>query len=268
MSVDPFKTLPSLIAITETSLSVMYLAATELEYVEGSARASETEQFLAERGYDAAPIEAGRPSLFVDREGLVGRSGTALENAQPLDAPRLVTSTLSLADGVRLLRELPYYFVMEGDRLAGIVTRADLQRQAVSMVLLGFILASEVGMNALIQARLGDGWMDHLGGNWATEVERLYQERVRSNAELTRLDCLMLHQRLSLLGKSPDVCSELGHGSKTSFAKWARTLTDLRDTLAHGGGLLHARPDPVQAIELFDEARSFAERVWRLADPA
>ena len=41
----------------------------------------------------------------------------------------------------------------------------------------------------------------------------------------------------------------------------------IRDTLAHGGGLLHARPDPVEAIQLLNDVRGFAEKVWTLADP-
>jgi hypothetical protein len=264
---DPFRTLPSLIEIAERSLTVDQLAETDLRYVESTASAADAEAFLSQSGFDAAPIAAPRPGLYVDHAELIGKRGAVLDHARPLDAPHLVSSALSLADGVRLLSELPYYFVLEGDQLAGVVTRADLQRQAVSMVLLGFILASEVGMNLLIEDRLEEGWVDSLSGNAPEEVERIYQERVRTNAEISRLDCLMLHQRLSLLGKSRETCRDLGFSSKKAYARWASTMTRLRDTLAHGGGLLHARPDPVEAIQLFDEVRRFAERVWALAEP-
>jgi CBS domain len=266
VATDPFASLPSLIAIGETSLSVTYLAATDLGYIDGSTSAADAHAFLAKNGFDAAPIADARPSLFVDRRDLVGQSGIVLEHTRPLDAPHLVTSSFSLADGVRMLHELPYYFVIERDRLAGIVTRADLQRQTVSMVLLAFILTSEVGMNALIEARLGPDWTDHLGVKWEAEVDRLFQERLRSNAEISRLDCLLLHQRLSLLGKAPHLCLDLGFTTNRSFARWTRTLTKLRDTLAHGGGLLHARPDPVEAIDLFGEVRTFTEAVWGLTE--
>lgn len=267
MSKDPFRTLPSLVSIAERLLTVDQLAETELRSIDGSSSAEDAEAFLSRNGFDAAPIAATRPSLYVDRSDLAGKTGSVLEHTHSLDAPHLVSSALSLADGVRLLSELPYYFVLEGDHLVGIVTRADLQRQAVSMVLLGFILASEIGMNLLIEERLGNDWMNQLGGDRAQEVERLYQERVKANVEISRLDCLMLHQRLSLLGKSPGLCVDLGFDTKRSYAQWAKSVTRLRDTLAHGGGLLHVRPDPVEAIQLFDEVRGFAERIWALADP-
>ena len=267
MTRDPFKTLPSLISIAERALTVDHLSAPDLEYINGSTKAAEAESFLARNGYDAAPVEATRPALYVDREDLVGGRGTVLDHARSLDAPLLVSSALSLADGVLLLRELRYYFVLEGDQLIGIVTRADLQRQAVSMVLLGFILASEVGMNILIEDQLGSDWIDSLGGEKAQEVELLYEERVRANAEISRLECLMLHQRLSLIGKSPESFTALGFSSMRAYTGWAKTITRLRDTLAHGGGLLHAQREPEEAIRLFDDVRRFAERVWELAMP-
>jgi CBS domain-containing protein len=263
---DTFRTLPSLVEIAESSLTVRQLAATELTYVSGSMSVVDAAELLSTNKFDAAPIAAARPGLYVDYTDLTGRTGIVSEHARPLDATRLVSTTLSLADGVRLLSRLPYYFVLEGDDLAGIVTRADLQRQAVAIVLLGFILGSEIAMNIVIRDRLGSEWIDGLGEEAAAEVELLYQARVQANAEISPLDCLMLHHRLALLGKAPGVCSDLGYESKRGFASWAKSLTRLRDTLAHGGGLLHALADPVEAIELFDDVRLFAERVWGVAD--
>jgi hypothetical protein len=52
-------------------------------------------------------------------------------------------------------------------------------------------------------------------------------------------------------------------GELSHFHK--RPLVRLRDNLAHGGGLLQAESDPVRAIELFEDVRSFAERIWGLA---
>jgi hypothetical protein len=263
---DPYQTLPSLIAISERSLSVEHLAEAKLEFVDASMSAAEAEAFLSGKGYDAAPIAGPPPARFVIHDDLIDQQGSVLDRGRPLDAQHLVSSELSLADGVRLLEALPIYFVLRANSLAGIVTRADLQRQAVSLVLLGFIFASEAAMNILIVADLGDDWMDKLSGEWKSQVDRLYQERVRSNVEISPIDCLMLHQRLSLVGLSQRVCDELGFPSKRSWAKWAGELTRLRDGLAHGGGLLHACPDPLGAIKLFGDVRSFAERIWDLAE--
>ncbi len=75
----------------------------------------------------------------------------------------------------------------------------------------------------------------------------------------------MLHDRLQLLGKCDRVVPELGYASGKQFKKWKERLVNLRDNLAHGGGLLHAEPNPIDAIGLFEDVRSFAERIWELA---
>lgn len=77
--------------------------------------------------------------------------------------------------------------------------------------------------------------------------------------------CLVLHDRLRLLAKCDRVVTQLGFTSVKQFKDWKERLVNLRDNLAHGGGLLHAEADPVSAIELFEDVRSFAERIWELA---
>lgn len=76
---------------------------------------------------------------------------------------------------------------------------------------------------------------------------------------------MRLHDRLRLLAKCYRVVSELGFASGKQFRCWKKRLVNLRDNLAHGGGLLHAESDPVDAIELFEDVRSFAETIWELA---
>lgn len=125
------------------------------------------------------------------------------EVAPPIDAEYLVTSTLSLADGVALLLERPFFFVLDRRALVGIVTRADLQRPAVSMVVFSFVLAGEVAMNRIIDDRLGPGCFDKLGEKARADLEALFEQRVRTNTEITKLDCLSLSQRLRLLEKCP-----------------------------------------------------------------
>jgi CBS domain-containing protein len=265
LSVAAFEPLPSLIEVAENALTVMHLAAEDLAYVEPDQRPDDALAFLEANGFDAAPVAGDRPDSFVDVVSLRVGAATVEECARSLDAPVLVTSTLGLADGVRLLGEQPYFFVIDGHDLAGIVTRADLQRQSVSMVVLSMILASEMGMNRLIPRYLSEEWMSRLPDESALGLLTMYERRVLANAEISHLDCLMLHQRLDLLRESEDLMLALGGTSRSAFKTWKKRLVALRDVLAHGGGLLHAESDPVRAIDLFDRVRGFAERVWEVA---
>ena len=87
--------------------------------------------------------------------------------------------------------------------------------------------------------------------------------RLKTNTQVAKLNCVMTHDLLALLQKCPGVVDQLGF-TKTRYRKWKERLRVLRDTLAHGGGLLHAEPDPLGAIQLFEDVRSFAEKTTNL----
>jgi hypothetical protein len=265
---DGEQRLSPLVDIAENSLGVLYLAETSLEYIEHSWSVGRAREWLASNGFDAAPLADAKPHRFfsvnmeADDEGLVG------DIALPIDAARLVTSTLGLADGVALLEMEPFYFVMEGSRLVGMVTRADLQRSAVSMVTLSLVLAAEARMGVLIEGWIGADWESHLTGERQAKLGEILEDRRRRNVEIGLIDCLMLGDRLKLLGKSERLLAALGFTEQAAYRRWKEQLGGLRDTLAHGGSLLDEERDPVTAIELFAAVRRFAEAVWACPDSA
>jgi hypothetical protein len=258
--------LGSLVDIAENSLSVLYLAETNLQFIDPSLSVRGAGEWLDSNGFDAAPLAEEKPRRYFSLDQEADRDQQVSEVALPIDAARLVTSTFGLADGVALLAREPYYFVMEGNRLAGIVTRADLQRPAVSMVSLSLILAAEARMGVLIKGWVGTRWASHLTDERRTKLSEILEDRRRRNVEIGLLDSLMLGDRLKLLGKSVPLLSTLGFGDRRAYAEWKEQLGRLRDTLAHGGSLLDEERDPVRAIELFDSVRRFAEKIWAAPD--
>jgi hypothetical protein len=119
----------------------------------------------------------------------------------------LVLSDLGLADGVSRLVSHPYYFIVHGGNIQGIVTRADLQRPAVGMVLFSPILASEAAINTVIGRCLGPSWIERLSAGRQARIRKFYDDRLRTNTEVTMLECLMLRDRLNLLGECHSVVS-------------------------------------------------------------
>jgi hypothetical protein len=257
--IDPLR---SLLPIIETSLTVVHLAESDLQYLDPAQHVAAARDWMSRKGFDAAPVREPRPHRYVALAELTGKSGTVEEVAVAIDARLLVAADTGLAEGVAMLAASPFYFVMSRNELTGIVTRADLQRPAVTIVALGLILTAEAGMNRIIEACLPD-WLDRLG-TARESVEELYQQRRRTNAEIGYLECLMLHQRMKLLSKCPDVVDQLGLQGKERFLGWKEELVGLRDVLAHGGGLLDREPDPVTAIQLFHEVKRFTHAVWSL----
>lgn len=251
--------------MAERSLSVIHLATTDLWWADPAAPARALLFEMEQRGFDAAPIREDPPSRFVDLAGLKDSSGTASDVARPIDISLLITAEMPLADAVTRLGDRPYYFLIESSELSGIVTRSDLQRPAVTMVTFSIILAAEMALTELIARSYGDSWVSNLSAEEQDQITKVYDERVRRNAEISKLDCMMLRHRLSLVEPLAAIRNALGYPSKSSFKVWSESLKRVRDTLAHGTGLLDAYADPVKAIAFFQNAREFAAVSWELA---
>jgi hypothetical protein len=183
--------------------------------------------------------------------------------ARPISAPNLVSASFGLADGVALLEREPFFFVLEGSSLSGIVTHSDLQKPVVSMVLFAFIVAAEAGIDRLCEAWVGPEWFQRLTENRRTKVQKVLDDRRRHRTDLTLLECLSLDDRLTLVSKCRTLRKALGH-SRATFDAWSKELKRVRNVLAHGGNLLNVSPATGRAVELFGRVRRFAESVWQL----
>lgn len=254
-----------LFQIAESALSVTQLAELSLKWVSLDSTGRQTLEWMRSNGFDAAPLDEPEPYRYVAADWLDANDLPVVRQAQQIDARLLVSADLSLTDGIAQLENHRFYFVLQGGKLQGIVTRADLQRPAVAMVLFSLILATEAGMNSIITRYLGDSWIEQLDERQRSRVEKIHAERVRTNTEVTKLECLMLSDRMNLIGRCEEAVSGLGFSSYDELIDWKKRLLRLRNVLAHGGGILDAQPQPQDAIKLFKEVRSFAERTWKLA---
>jgi len=169
---------------------------------------------------------------------------------------------------MRELQAREFFFVLEGQRITAVVTRADMSRPAVSMVVLQFVLIIETGLARLIEAYLGSSWREKLAPSRLREAEERLHERKQRNTELTLEDCLTIEDRVALAKESADLLRDLGYPSRNKFKEETERLKRLRDTLAHAGSILDYEPDPPEALRLVGQVREFAERVLTLVEQA
>lgn len=262
--------LRAILTIAERSFRAGDVATRDLWCVDGSWRCDEAAKQMRDRAFDVAPIAEVPLRRYVRRDEAEGVAAhhPVEQCARPIDAAHLVTSDLGLADVLDILRERTFLFVIEGGRVTGIITRADLQRMPVSMVVLSLILAAEAGMDELIRAWYpGDTWLGHLSKKRQKALEERFAEVARWNAEITLLELLMLEDRLRLVGRCQDHRTALGIPSYGAFNTVAERIKRVRNTLAHGRTLLDAEADPARALDLVHDIRAFAERVWEAAAP-
>jgi len=258
--------LASLLGVAERAITVADLATTELWYVEPEWSAQQIADRLQIRSFDAAPLRGDPIRRYVTLAAAEAGEGSALQLSRPIDVELVVSGALPLTDAVAALMHQPFLFILERDRVNGMVTRADLQRLPVSMVALGLVIAAEAALDVLIARFTNMEWLSLLSPKRQEGIQAVFDDRRKRNAEITLLLCLNLDDRVTIASKLGRLRLELGHSSRKSFETWVKPIKDLRNTLAHGGGLLDAEPDPVAAAGLFQSAREFAERAWRVVE--
>jgi hypothetical protein len=71
------------------------------------------------------------------------------------------------------------------------------------MIIFSLILASEAAMREIIGRNLASVWFDELRPAARAEVDEVYAIRLKTNTQVTKLDCVMTHDLLALLQKCP-----------------------------------------------------------------
>lgn len=150
---------------------------------------------------------------------------------------------------------------MDGHEINAILTVADLQLPPVSLVVLGFILAIEAGIDVYIDRLIPDTWQELIPDTRMTKINAVFEGRQRRNAGISLKSCLDLEARLVLLCKSKAVRDAVGL-SRKEVKRDGEDLKRLRDTLAHGGSLIDFNSDAASGLRVAQKARNLADHIW------
>jgi len=255
--------LRAVLQVAESGVTLEHVATFPVATLPATATCSQATELMRTEGFDVIALDdEGDRYRYVELSDVQGREAAVADHAQTIDTRNLMPASLSLAEGLDALRRHPFFFLLRGRSLEGILTRADIQRPAVSMLTFALILAAEAGISELIQECCGDGWPQLLSDSRRSKALDVLEQRQQYNAELTLRDCLMLDDRLVVLQKSEAVRKRLGFDSGERVRVWSKELKRLRDTLAHGGSVLDHQPDPQAALDMIHEVRATAHRVW------
>lgn len=145
------------------------------------------------------------------------------------------------------------------------LTVADLEQPAISLLVLGMITSTEAALDELIERASSRRWLDLLNEKGRRQVQDIYENRRRHDADFSLVRCLDLPKRVDLSMKL-ELTEQLGIESRTAFTQWKKTVVDVRNHLAHGSTILSALPDPAQALDTIAEVRSSAARSWLLVE--
>lgn len=238
-----------------------------LVVVPSSTPTNEAVQMMRAQGFDILAVRqtaTGTADSWVAAADL--NEDVALwKQLKPLLAKEAVERSMPLHGLLNLLYERTHVFVLDGDNVGFILTRADLAKPAVSILVLSYLLAVEQDLIRLSVARLGSEWFSRLPADPQKEAMKIYTKRRKNNAELGLEDCLYFDHVMALTAQAPGLISDLGT-TKTQFQALRAKMAPLRNELAHGGSILDGRGTAVEALETVARIRQLVDRAAELVD--
>ena len=183
--------------------------------------------------FDVMGLEdKGKVYGYVERESL--GSGPCRNYQKTFHPSELISKSTPLTDLFPLLRNAPRMFVLDGNRVMGIVTRGDLQKAPVRMLLFGFITLIEMNLLRLIRTRHpNDSWITSLSDNRVNKARELHANRKAKNEALDLAECLQLCDKSKLILRIPVVQHRIESEFGKSGDRFLASLEKLRDKLAH-----------------------------------
>jgi len=192
---------------------------------------------MTELDFDILPVvQRGRIRGYVRRSSL-GQGPCRLFQEQ-VTVDDTISSSTDLLSLLRILASRAWVFVLEGDRIRGILTRSDLQRAPARMFLFGLLSLFEAHLLRLIRTYHPDGtWKALIDQKLVHSAEQEF-ERKRNRNEATDLaECISFGGKLAVALASERIRGAIGPLPRGT-PEPEKDLRTLRNNLAHGGDLL------------------------------
>lgn len=203
--------------------------------------AVEVRQQLDRLDFDEVGVTANRPAAphgYVTRTDLQ-RVTSCAECLQEFRHDDLIADTTPLLDVLSALSESSRRYVLAGRSVTGTVTRADLQKPPVRMMMFGMVTLLEMHLSYLVNRLYSDGiWQERLAAARLDKARDLLQQRKERGEDLGLLQCLQLCDKRDLLVASEPAREVLGVRSRKHGTTVLKEVEDLRNRVAHAQDLV------------------------------
>jgi len=150
----------------------------------------------------------------------------------------LVAESTPLLDLLTILRDRARVFVLECNRVTGIVTRGDLQKAPSRMLLFSLVTLLEMNLLRLIRnCYTDDSWREFLTEKRRNKAMELHREREKRNEALDLADCLQFCDKRELIIRNQNLCDKIGYAPE-DLNDLLKNAEKTRDKLAHAQDLV------------------------------
>ncbi len=201
------------------------------------ADATEMAALLDSRGFDVAGVkEPDYDSItrFVSAASLK-MGGNVRDHAVDIAVENLIADATPLAKVFSILGRREYSFVLVDANVAGIVTRADLNKPPARIYLFGLVSLLEMHLVFWIRKEFGDdAWKEHLTESRMEQALKLYEQRKQKHQELNLCECLQVCDKADVVMTHDELRDLFWINSKNEGRRLFGRAQNLRDLLAHG----------------------------------
>lgn len=210
--------------------------------VTGDADAVQLKQDLTVRDWDAIGIcePDGSVVRFVDRDEL--STGIVAMYAHSITPAMLIPNSSSVLNLFKVLGTRDYAFVLTSDGVTGIVTRADLEKPPVRLLLFGYTQLFESHLQTLIADATEDELVRRLPAPVVKQARRIWLRQHEHNHSLSVAHCLSLWGKTDLVLADERRWRALGD-DHAELEQSMHDVVELRNRLSHGEDIAPTRED-------------------------
>jgi len=217
------------------------LATHSVEHLEHGTPPSTAAEWLAENGYDAAPVYADDdPIGFIHKDDVtIDDDGDTLDDhLTPLTIDYMISGDASFTDVLSALIEQPVYFLGGHNHVTSILTRADLNTAPARIYLFDRITYLEEHLRELILDTKPDWKTTPVTAAELDDIEDRYEDAQAANVALDELHYTQF-STLETIITSVEACWQTcGFSTKGGADSRLHEVTQLRNDVAHANLLV------------------------------
>ncbi|MEA5531421.1 CBS domain-containing protein [Dolichospermum sp. UHCC 0684] len=224
----------------EKSITIEYVAE-PLKAVSVDADVKEVLHWMQLQDFDVVGVETENIiSGYVERSHLIQcQAGKCSDYQQIFHPQELIAISTPLMKLLPILAQKPRLFVLDSNKVSGIITYGDLQKAPVRMLLFSFITLLEMNLLRLVRLYYPqDSWQQFLKPDRLEAAQKLWRESRERNEATDLLDYLQFCDKRELILNQSELLPQLGLNSKRSGEKFLKSAERLRNRLAHAQNLV------------------------------
>ena len=238
-------------------LTVRHIATAidRLTVIEADDPVSRAVAVLEPNQFDYAPVRDS--DAFVGRVAITTAKRTksvrVRDITEPLAARFLLSANSPIGEVIGWLNEEPWLLVVDGKDIAGLVTRADLNRQAVRVYFYMLIVDFEVRLATMLRKRFDrqEELLELLGEHAAGDVSNRHGELRDMDVDIDLVAAMDLGHLSRAFGKTPDLRSGLGYESAKAWKRAVGDIIGFRHQVMHPvRPLINSEGDHERLIEM------------------